>query len=1267
MAVPQSNLWANIGEVGNAEWETFTLPQLPIPVTERDFQFISRPITIPWDVREWDLRFDEIIMPAYQVGSSYVIHAELQYEDSDLWEDFTYGDIFDSEDEVKYIRYVLDMHCDYQIESPIVDFVSHDLDNERFPTMFAQPYHRLESSYILSSAPTTIYGLSDPLSLKVGLNAAGTSDWRALLLFPLDKYDAKWDLDDTWFELCADLSAETNIAVYRITADWDQDQVTWNNRLTGTPWTTPGGDIDVDPLFEFTVTAAGWVKDIGRTISELRLAVKAAIAGTVPYYGFMLVATELDSYQTFRSTRCNTVDVDTRRNPQLIMQTTDNYVKLTQPLTENPLASEFRVYKASYTLESSGQIPPYTLATGVPRLTDYIEVTDLVLGYSIEQNRSDMADTLSLDVIDDETGAYANYWNPMDVIIIYERVSGVTTQNSFIKKGTFVIDSDPESVEAAIPTLRVQGRNCAKYGLLTAASGKWEAGNVEVSEVELTLVSSDGDFKVYRHLTANGDYSYNWNQITPPYIYKYKNDINTGLTDDQVPFTFKDGVLFMVYGDGSLYVSTEAWNTSEAEGGLGSPAHIYAVYSRWKTPVDDIEDCNALHQAIYDVLLDAGFQHVDPSAVNYIKNCIPVLTDFVFDRVYNYVYTGRTYGGPMEYIDITGTTSVPKVQQETDTAKHYDADMVSLMCPGEMLYFMLSVENHRFTHLYMNLRTMGVGGSIVWEVYNGSSWTEVSPISAEEYTFSTWAEKTAHLDDWLRKCWQDSRWAYDQDDKAATFESSGIVAFDETDLASWTAVKLSDLDAGVPVTSDAKGFWMRARCVTAPTSAIELHRFAGKEMVVLPSDNKTNIVRIWDDKKHLEVIDEWLAALAPPNYYFQINEQGDVDTAYIMQQTTAAYEITNDFTVSRERNDTQIYTQVNVRLSENTDRTSVLDYAKSLNGATVVYSGYADPLDAEADLRIWYEFDIGVDHWTSDEMIIYADNSNKVYDPAYAIDQSMASSMFIGFGGGQNSPIGGTKNGKSMPGDHNTSYLSNRDVLIVVLPEEIKLYRVGAKVSGLGGNCPYNSVFSVLVRAEAPGSPWITAISRAAGTSDLKDIKYFDFTKDADPDLPTVKYIKIRIDVPGPINVKHAHSHTTSYSYFVSARIFSVIAEGVALDEPVYASATLGTTPPFNTAADILLMDKYRVRALNISDKNPYLKNIDEAQGYALNMLREAYRLYDPLAVDDINPYAQLGQTVRYKNSILSTDKVNGALYVIEEISHKRGGEVNTRLVPYRG
>jgi hypothetical protein len=96
-------------------------------------------------------------------------------------------------------------------------------------------------------------------------------------------------------------------------------------------------------------------------------------------------------------------------------------------------------------------------------------------------------------------------------------------------------------------------------------------------------------------------------------------------------------------------------------------------------------------------------------------------------------------------------------------------------------------------------------------------------------------------------------------------------------------------------------------------------------------------------------------------------------------------------------------------------------------------------------------------------------------------------------------------------------------------------------------------------------------------------------------------------------------------------------------------------------------MDKYRLRALNISDKNEYLTNLDEAQGYALNVLREVYRLYDPLAVGDINPYAQIGHTVRYKNSILSTDKVNGLLYVIEEISHKRGGEVNARLVPYRG
>ncbi len=1256
MAVPQSNTWVDsVGTVGDAEWLGYTLPQLPIPVTEQDTQFISRPMKIPWDVSEWDLLFREIVIEAYQTGSTYQIHVELQLEDSDVWSDFSYGTIYDYEDKVEYVRYILDLHTEMQIESPIVDFVGHDLENERFSTMFTQPYPRLESAYISSSAPTTAYGVSDPEVLKISLDAAGTAEKRSLIMFPLDKYDAKWDLDDVWFEFHSLLAAtNVNIAVYWITSDWDQDQVTWNNRKTGTAWTTPGGDKDVDPLLEFTVDGAGWVSYVGQSISALRLAIKEAIAGIRPYYGFMFVATELDTEQQFRSTRCNDTDADDRRNPQLIMQTTDNYVKLTQPLTENPLASEFRVFKADYTLASSGQVPPYTLTTGIPRLKNYVDVTDLVVEYAIEQSRSDLADTLTLDVIDDESGLYTNYWNPMDVIVIYERVSGVTTQNCFIKKGTFVIDSDPEDVESSIPSMRITARSCAKYGLLTACSGKWEAGLVEVAECELTLVESTGDFRIYKHLLSSGEYSYNWNQNIPPGIYTYDAQNNKSA------FTLKDGVLFVVYGEGALYMSTQAYNTSVAEGGFGSPAHIYATYTRWKTPVDDSEDCNALHQVINEVLQDAGYQHVDSSAVNYIKNCLPILTDFVFDRVYNYIYTGRTYGGPMEYVDITGTIGDPKVQQETDTPKSYDPDMVVMVAPGEMLYFMLSNLNHRFTHLYMNLRTIGVGGTIVWEVYNGSSWVAVNPIPSEAYTFATWAEKEAYLDNWLRRCWQDSRWAYDQDDSAATFESNGIVAFNEADLQTWSVVDLHTLDANVPVTTDPAGFWMRARCVVAPSSAIELHRFAGKELVVLPSDNDTNIVRIWDNKNHLEVIDDWLGKFAPPNYYLQINEHGDVDTAYITQQATAAYEIINDFSVSRERDDSQIYTQVNVKLSEDTGRDSLIDWAKSMNGATLCHSGYVNPGSPEEDLKVDYDYNPGNGYtYDQDDMVA---TCGGIYDPDFAIDQSLTSCGFWHFGSGKGRPSGDTRT-KPMPGDGNTPALTDRDLFFITLPQEIKLYRISARVSGHG---IYPCTYSISVRAEAPGSPWVSALSKVSGTNDMRDIKSFDFTQDADPNLPNVKYIRFHLDVPAPINERKRWSHTAAYSYSVACIVYNIIAEGIAATEPVYASAILGTTPPFDTAADQILMDKYRVRALNISDKNSYLTNLDEAQAYALNVLREVYRLYDPLAVGDINPYAQIGHTVRYKNSILSTDKVNGMLYVIEEISHKRGGEVNARLVPYR-
>jgi hypothetical protein len=1246
----------NSGSVGNAEWETFDLPLLVIPASEQHSQFISRPINIPWDIREWALDFREIIMPTYYDNDCpWDIKVQLRRHKSEEWEDFDYGTVFEHDDEIDQFRYILDFEPTYQIECPYIDMVGHDLNNERFPTMYSQPHFRKETSYIKKDDPTTNFS-SDEYTY-VGFGADSDHEFRALLRFPLDKYEAKWELDDVYMQFYNLGLGYPSIAVYRILKDWNEDEVTWNNRMDGVAWDTAGGDIDVDPIFTFSMDPNLNMK-IGSSDGDFRIAIKEAIADMKPYYGFMFVADfyEPDTYAKFHSMNASPDgEVDDRFNAKLILETSDNYVKLMEPLDDNPLASEFRIFKGDYVLDQSGQHPPYDITTGIPRLKNVVEITELVTEYTIEQSRSDIADTLTLDVIDDEFGTYANFWNPMDVILVFERVVGSEHNNSFIKKGTFVIDSDPESVEAAMPTLRVSARNCAKYGLLTACVGKWEADLVEIPQVELELVDETGDFRVYRHLTDNGDYSYNWNQTIPPGIFFFDGQGNKS------PITLKDGIVFVVYGEGALYVSTEAFNTSVAEGGLGAPAHLYATYTRWKSPVDSFDGCNALNKVIYEVLLQAGYQHVDSSAINYIKNCLPVLNDFVFDRVYNYMYTGRTYGGPMEYVDITGTTDDPKVQKETDSPKVHDSDMVALVAPGEMLYFMLSVENHRFTHLYMNLRTVGVGGSIIWEVYNGSSWVQVDPISAEQYDFASQEEYEASLDNWLRRCWQDSRWAYEQDDKASSFESSGVVAFDETDLQDWVAVKLSDLDPNVPVTSDPKGFWMRARCVEAPSSAIELHRFAGKEVVVLPSDNKTNILRIWDDKKHLELVDEWLSQFAPPNYYLQINEHSDVDTAYILQQNIAAYELKNDFSVSRERNDSQIYTQVNVRLSE-VDRDSLVDYAKSMNGATACYSGYVDPENPEEDLKIDYDYNPGNGYtYDQDDMIVMESGG---YHPSYAIDQAKSSCGFWCFGSGKGYPSAEKPYKQPMPGDHNTPALTDRDILIITLQQEVKLYRVSAKVSGHG---IYPCTYSIFVRAEAPGSEWIPCLSKVAGTQDMKDIKSFDFTQDADPNLPAVKYIKFHLDVPALINERKVGHHTASYSYSVACKIFNIMAEGVAVSEPVYASATLGTTPPFDTDADKALMDKYRIRALNISDKNEYLTNIDDANAYALNVLREAYRLYDPLAVSNINPYAQIGQTVRYKNSILSSDKENGTLYVIEEISHKRGGEVETRLVPYRG
>jgi hypothetical protein len=456
---------------------------------------------------------------------------------------------------------------------------------------------------------------------------------------------------------------------------------------------------------------------------------------------------------------------------------------------------------------------------------------------------------------------------------------------------------------------------------------------------------------------------------------------------------------------------------------------------------------------------------------------------------------------------------------------------------------------------------------------------------------------------------------------------------------------------------------MRVRCLSEPATPPEIHRFAGKELCVLPSDNKTNKLEMWDDKTHLEVLDDWFSKLAPPNYYLEIAEDSSVNGWYIRQKDEEDFEIINDTGIRKDRNDSQVFTRVNVRI-DNANRDNTIDYAKSSNGAIAAAVGYIGPEEeGYEDMQIAWDFhdkSSPSNEWAWGDAFWTQEKAPTKLQ--YAIDDSMRSEW------GPYYVESLVYDGKTA-GKMDEAQWQYRDVIIVKLREAVRLFRIGAQIRSRLPGASFSPVFSIFYKSNDLTEGWTLGSTGLQCAFGAYETKYVDFLEQGlEDDLPMVRYIKIQIELPAHDILHYTQQKGKKGQEDVNLQridfsIRTIRAEGIPADEPVYAQATLGTTYPFATDADIVTLDKYRIRALNIGDKDPYLRGYADAQQLALNMLREAYRLYDPVTVQGVHPSVRIGQTVRYRNSIMGTD----SHYVIEEINHKRGFDVEVKLVPYRG
>ena len=108
---------------------------------------------------------------------------------------------------------------------------------------------------------------------------------RPVLRFDLSAVPAGAVIDDAILGLyqSAGVGLSFTASVYQVTAQWDEAQVTWDDRLTGTPWGNAGGDWDPHVIAQIPVdNAVGW-----RSWNITQL-VDLWYRGRIPNFGMIL-------------------------------------------------------------------------------------------------------------------------------------------------------------------------------------------------------------------------------------------------------------------------------------------------------------------------------------------------------------------------------------------------------------------------------------------------------------------------------------------------------------------------------------------------------------------------------------------------------------------------------------------------------------------------------------------------------------------------------------------------------------------------------------------------------------------------------------------------------------------------------------------------------------------------------------------------------------------------------------------------------------------
>ena len=150
-------------------------------------------------------------------------------------------------------------------------------------TIRLQTTTECDDAFLYGDNPTTNYG---------GTNYVSTID-RFIIKFQLPETmkDRRIVSAQVGFYVWAQSNYQAGqyMDLFRVTRDWTEETVTWNNAATGTPWTTPGGDVAerVGRILQLS-GEANW-NHVFYPPVDLTMLVQKWAAGTVPNYGLMMV------------------------------------------------------------------------------------------------------------------------------------------------------------------------------------------------------------------------------------------------------------------------------------------------------------------------------------------------------------------------------------------------------------------------------------------------------------------------------------------------------------------------------------------------------------------------------------------------------------------------------------------------------------------------------------------------------------------------------------------------------------------------------------------------------------------------------------------------------------------------------------------------------------------------------------------------------------------------------------------------------------------